>query len=282
MTPLRQRYLEDLQVRNYARKTQQAYVECVSQFARYFKQSPERLGPEQIRTYQLYLVHEKKVSWSRFNQTVCALRFLYGKTLGKDWAITHIPFPRRERKLPVVLSAAEVVQFFAALKSLKYRTLLMTAYATGLRLSEVLNLRVCDLDSQRRVIRVHLGKGHKDREVMLSPKLLELLRQYWKQERPQSWLFPGPGGQGPLSPSTVQRVCVQARLRSGLGKKVSSHSLRHSFATHLLEAGADLRTIQLLLGHTSLSTTARYLHVSKASLAATASPFDALPLPPQS
>ena len=282
MTPLRQRYLEDLQVRNYALKTQQAYVECVSQFARYFKQSPERLGPEQIRTYQLYLVHEKKVSWSRFNQTVCALRFLYGKTLGKDWAITHIPFPRRERTLPVVLSAAEVVQFFAVFKSLKYRTLLMTAYATGLRLSEVLHLRLCDLDSQRRVIRVHRGKGHKDREVMLSPKLLELLRQYWKQERPQSWLFPGPGGHSPLSPSTVQRVCQQARQRSGLGKKVSSHSLRHSFATHLLEAGTDLRTIQLLLGHTCLSTTARYLHVSKASLAATASPFDALPLPPQS
>lgn len=280
MTPLRQRYLEDLQLRNYAAKTQQAYVECVSQFARYFKQSPEVLGPEEIRTYQLYLVHEKKVSWSRFNQTVCALRFLYGKTLGKDWAITHIPFPRKERKLPVVLSAAEVVQFFAALRSLKYRTVLMTAYATGLRLSEVLHLRVSDVDSQRRVIRVHLGKGHKDREVMLSPKLLELLRQYWKQYHPQTWLFPGHGG--PLSPSSVQRACVEARRCSGLGKKVSSHSLRHSFATHLLEAGVDLRTIQLLMGHRSLSTTARYLHVSKASLVSTASPFDALPLPAQS
>lgn len=282
MTPLRQRYLEDLQLRNYALKTQQAYVECVAQFARYFNKSPERLGPDDIRTYQLYLVHEKKVSWSRFNQTVCALRFLYGKTLGKDWAITHIPFPRKERKLPVVLSAAEVVQFFAALSSLKYRTLLMTAYATGLRLSEVLHLRVSDIDSQRRVIRVHLGKGHKDREVMLSPKLLELLREYWRQYRPLTWLFPGQGGQGPLSPSSVQRVCLQARRHSGVGKKLSSHSLRHSFATHLLEAGVDLRTIQLLLGHRSLSTTARYLHVSKTSLTATASPFDALPLPAQS
>jgi integrase/recombinase XerD len=281
MTPLRQRYLEDLQLRNYALKTQQAYVECVAQFARYFNKSPERLGPDDIRTYQLYLVHEKKASWSRFNQTVCALRFLYGKTLGKNWAITHIPFPRKERKLPVVLSAAEVVQFFAALRSVKYRTLLMTAYATGLRLSEVLHLQVSDIDSQRRVIRVHLGKGHKDREVMLSPKLLELLRQYWRQYRPPSWLFPSPGGQRPLSPSTVQRVCLEARRDSGLGKKVSSHSLRHSFATHLLEAGVDLRTIQLLLGHRSLSTTARYLHVSKASLVATASPLDALPLPVQ-
>src|SRR2546428_11313657 len=141
----------------------------------------------------------------------------------------------------------------------------MTAYATGLRLSEVLHLRVSDIDSQRRVIRVHLGKGHKDREVMLSPKLLDLLREYWRQYRPQTWLFPGQGGQDPLSPSSVQRVCLEARQRSGLGKKVSSHSLGHSFATHLLDAGVDLRTIQLLLGHRSLSTTARYLHVSKAA-----------------
>src|SRR5437867_4743672 len=170
MTPLRQRYLQDLQLRNYSPKTQEVYVECVALFARHFGKSPELLGPEDIRTYQLYLAHEKKASWSRFNQTVCALRFLYGKTLGKDWAITHIPFPRKERKLPVVLSATEVVQFFTALRSLKYRTLLMTAYATGLRLSEVLHLRISDLDSQRRVIRVHLGNGHKDREVMLSPK----------------------------------------------------------------------------------------------------------------
>jgi integrase/recombinase XerD len=281
MTPLQQRYLEDLQLRNYALKTQQAYVECVSQFARYFHKSPEVLGPEEIRTYQLYLIHKKKASWSRFNQTVCALRFLYGKTLGKDWAITHIPFPRTEKKLPVVLSPAEVVQFFAAIHSFKYRTLLMTAYATGMRLSEVLHLRVSDIDSRRGVIRVHLGKGHKDREVMLSPKLLELLRAYWRAYRPQRWLFPGQGGQEPLAASTVQAVCIEARRQSGLGKRVSSHSLRHSFATHLLEAGADLRTIQLLLGHTSLSTTARYLHVSKASLVATASPFDALPLPAQ-
>jgi integrase/recombinase XerD len=281
-TPLGQRYLQDLQLRNYSPKTQQVYVECVSHFARYFKKSPELLGPEDIRTYQLYLVHQKKASWSRFNQTVCALRFLYGKTLGKDWAITHIPFPRTEKKLPVVLSVGEVVQFFAAIHSFKYRTLLMTAYATGLRLSEVLHLRVTDIDSQRTVIRVHLGKGHKDREVMLSPKLLERLRSYWKVYRPQSWLFPSRGGPGPLSASAVQHICLEARRDSGLGKKVSAHSLRHSFATHMLEAGADLRTIQLLLGHTSLSTTARYLHVSKASLAATPSPFDALPLPPLS
>lgn len=282
MTPLRQRYREDLQLRNYALKTQQAYVECVAQFARYFNKSPALLGPEQIRAYQLYLVHSKKASWSRFNQTVCALRFLYGKTLGKDWAIRHIPFPRTEKKLPVVLSPAEVVQFFAAIHSFKYRTLLMTAYATGLRLSEVLHLRVTDIDSPRKVIRVHLGKGHKDREVTLSPKLLELLRAYWKVYHPKSWLFPGRGGQGQLSASTVQAVCVEARRESGLGKKVSSHSLRHSFATHMLEAGVDLRTLQLLLGHTSLSTTARYLHVSKAKLAATPSPFDALPLPSRS
>lgn len=280
-TPLGQRYLEDLQLRNYSPKTQQVYLECVSHFARYFRKYPDRLGPEEIRTCQLYLVHQKKASWSRFNQTVCALRFPFAKTLGKDWSITHIPFPRTEKKLPVVLSPPEVVQFFGAIDSFKYRTLLMTAYAAGLRLSEVLHLRVSDIDSERRVIRVHLGKGHKDREVMLSPKLLELLRQYWKQYRPQTWLFAGQAGQEPLAPSTVQAVCLRARRDSGLGKKVSSHSLRHWFATHLPEACVDLRTLQLLLGHTNLSTTARYLHVSKASLAATASPLDALPLPTQ-
>jgi integrase/recombinase XerD len=282
MTPLRQRYIEDMQLRNYSPKTQQLYVECVSLFARYFHRSPELLGPEHIRAYQLYLVHEKKSSWSRFNQTVCALRFLYRVTLGKDWSITHIPFPRAEKKLPIVLSQPEVAQFFAAIPNLKYRTVLMTAYAAGLRISEALHLQVADLDSQRMVIRVRQGKGHKDRYIMLSPKLLALLRDYWQAVRPTTWLFPGTAPDRPLAAGTLDDVCRKARQRSGLGKKITSHTLRHSFATHLLEAGTDIRTIQLLLGHASLRTTAKYLHVSQSTVAATPSPFETLALPAQS
>jgi integrase/recombinase XerD len=277
MTELRQRYLQDLRLRNYAPKTLKAYAECVSLFARYFRRSPEQLGPEHIRQYQLYLVEEKKCSWSRFNQTVCALRFLYRNTLGKDWAVTHIPFPRKQKKLPVVLSRDEVAQFLAAIHCLKYRTILSLCYGAGLRISEALNLQVTDIDSKRMMIRVRQAKGHKDRFVMLSPKLLDLLRQYWKAERPTSWLFPGRPKDHPLDSTTLQHVCRLARRDSGIIKPVTPHTLRHSFATHLLEAGANIRTIQLLLGHNSLQTTAVYTHVSQTALGETVSPFDLLP-----
>jgi len=184
MTPLRQRYLQDLQLRNYSPKTQEVYVECVALFARHFGKSPELLGPEDIRTYQLYLAHEKKASWSRFNQTVCALRFLYRHTLHKDWLIQHIPFPRKESKLPEVLSGEEVARLLAAIPELKYRVLLTTIYATGLRASEALHLQLSDIDSRRQTIRVRQGKGHKDRYVLLSPKLLLLLRRYFRVAHP--------------------------------------------------------------------------------------------------
>jgi integrase/recombinase XerD len=277
MTELRKRYLQDLRLRNYAPKTLQAYVECVSLFARYFKRSPEQLGPEHIRQYQIYLVEEKKCSWSRFNQTVCALRFLYRHTLGKDWAITHIPFPRRQKKLPVVLSRDEAAQFLAAIRSLKYRTILSLCYGAGLRISEALHLRVTDIDSERMMIRVRQAKGHKDRYVMLSPRLIELLREYWRAERPTSWLFPGRCKVHPLDASTLQHVCRLAACVSGITKPVTPHTLRHSFASHLLESGANIRTIQLLLGHRSLQTTAAYTHVSQATIGQTVSPFDLLP-----
>lgn len=277
MTELRQRYLQDLRLRNYAPKTLQTYVECVSLFARYFKRSPEELGPEHIREYQRFLVEEKKCSWSRFNQTVCALRFLYRNTLRRDWAISHIPFPRKQKKLPVVLSREEAAQFLAAIRRLKYRTILSLCYGAGLRISEAVHLQISDIDSKRMVIRVRQAKGHKDRYVMLSPKLLELLRQYWKAERPTSWLFPGRPNDRPLDVSSLQHACQRARSDSGITKPVTPHTLRHSFATHLLEAGADLRTIQLLLGHNCLQTTTVYTHVSQKSLAATVSPFDLLP-----
>jgi integrase/recombinase XerD len=277
MTELRQRYLQDLRLRNYALKTQQAYVECVSLFARYFRRSPEVLEPEHIRQYQLYLVDEKKCSWSRFNQTVCALRFLYRNTLGRDWAITHIPFPRKQKKLPVVLSPDEAALFLAAIKNLKYRAVLSLCYGAGLRISEALHLQVGDIDSKRMMIRVRQAKGHKDRYVMLSPKLLELLREYWKKDRPSTWLFPGRCKDHPLDATTLQHVCRLARHDSGITKPVTPHTLRHSFASHLLEAGANIRTIQLLLGHNSLQTTAVYTHVSQTTLASTVSPFDLLP-----
>ena len=276
-SPLRQRMIDDMTVRNLSPRTRDCYVSQVANFAKHFGKSPELLGPEEIRLYQLYLVHEKKVSWAYFNQSVCALRFLYRITLQKDWAIEHIPFPRTERKLPVVLSLSEVAQFLGAIRRLKYRAILMTAYAAGLRISEVTHLRVTDIDSQRMVIHVRQGKGRKDRYVMLSPNLLELLRTYWKMKRPASWLFPGKHPDRPISASAVQHACKRAGIDSGLKKAVCPRALRHSFATHLLEAGTDVRTIQILLGHRSLQTTARYTHVSRKTIAATSSPFEFLP-----
>ena len=219
MTPLRQRYLEDMQVRNLSPKPQRLYVECVSLYARHFRKSPERLGPEDIRAYQLYLVHDQQVSWSRFNQRVCALRFRYRVTLGQDWAITHIPYPRKDTTLPVVLSPSEVAQFLGALTNLTYRTGLMTADAAGLRVSEVLHLRVSDIDSQRMVIRIRQGQDHKDRSVMRAPKLLTLLRESWKTVRPTDWLFPGRTPDRPIGAHTLQDVCLRARRASGLGQQ---------------------------------------------------------------
>jgi integrase/recombinase XerD len=277
MTPLRQRMVEDMRLRNLSVKTQITYVTQVARFAKHFGKSPEVLAQEEIRAYQVYLVNEKHVSWSLFNQTVCALRFLYRKTLQKDWAIEHIPFPRQERKLPVALSLSEVARFFEAIANIKYRAILMTAYAAGLRTSEVVHLRVSDIDSQRRVIRIQQGKGHKDRYVMLSPRLLELLREYWKVVRPSGWLFPGKKPGHYISISAVQRNAKKATLQSRLGKSVTVRALRHSFATHLLEDGTNVRIIQVLLGHSSLQTTARYTHISASTVCATRSPLDLLP-----
>ncbi len=221
-----------------------------------------------------YWAHEKKASWSRFNQTVCALRFLYRHTLRKDWIIRHIPFPRKESRLPQVLSAEEVSRFLEAIPQLKYRVLLTTIYATGWRASEALHLQVSDIDSRRKTIRVRQGKGHKDRDLMLSPKLLVLLRQYWKIVHPTPWLFPGASPDRPLSLECLQRA---ARHASGLAKRLTAHTLRHSFTTPLLESGTNLRVIQVLLGHNSLRTTARYTHVTTAALASTLSPLDPSP-----
>jgi integrase/recombinase XerD len=279
MTPLRHRMIEDMVLRNLAPRTILTYVERVASFARHFGTSPEHLGPDHIRAYLLHLVRERHVSWAYFNQTRCALRFLYRVTLGRDWVDDRIVCPKVPRKLPVVLSLDEVAQFFAAIDNLKHRAILMTAYAAGLRLSEVVALRVADIDSRRMVLRVRQGKGRKDRDVMLSPRLLAVLRRYWQAVRPRDYLFPGSRRDRPISPRAVQKICQAALLVSGLKKRVSLHALRHSFATHLLEDGTDLRTIQVLLGHSHLSTTARYTHVSTARLHSTRSPLDRMPPP---
>jgi site-specific recombinase XerD len=280
MTPLRQRMIEGMKLRNLAPRTIEVYVERVATFAKHFDKSPDRLGPAELRASLLFLVQEKHASWSYYNQALCALRFLYHVTLGKKWVLDGVVFPKQQKKLPVVLSPAEVTQFFAAIPGLKYRAILMTAYAAGLRVSEVVALRVDDIDSRRMVIRVRQAKGRKDRYVMLSPRLLEILRQYWKAARPTQCLFPGQEPDKPLSASAVHHACRDARRAAGLDKHITVHTLRHSFATHLLEAGTNIRTIQILLGHSSLRTTAVYTHVSAAALKATQSPLDRL-VPPE-
>ncbi len=279
MTTLRQRMTDDLRLRNRSLRTINTYLACVAHFARHFGKSPELLGLEEIRQYQVYLVEQRRVSWSYFNQSVCALRFLYRHTLSRDWVVAHIPFPRQPKKLPVILSQAEVIRFLEAIKKLKFRAILMTAYATGLRLSEVTHLRVSDIDSQRLVIRVRQGKGQKDRYVMLSPKLLEVLRLYWRSERPATWLFPSLRKDQPINHSVVQRACRRAGLDAGLSKPVTVRMLRHCFATHLVETGTDIRIIQSLLGHSHISTTQIYTHVSAKTVRATESPLDLLAYP---
>jgi site-specific recombinase XerD len=279
MTPLRQRMLEDMKLRNYAPLTIKVYVERVATFAQHFGKSPRRLGAADVRAYLLFLVQEKHASWSYYGQALAALRFLYRTTLGKEWVLDGVVSPRKPKKLPVVLSPAEVTQFFEAVAGLKHRAILMTAYAAGLRVSEVVALCVDDIDSRRMVIRIRQAKGQKDRYVMLSPRLLAILREYWKADRPTQFLFPGNVPDRPITPRTVEKACRDARAAAGLGKHVTVHTLRHSFATHLLEAGTDIRIIQVLLGHRSLRTTAVYTHVSAATLEATQSPFDRLAPP---
>ena len=278
MTKLRQRMTEDLNIRNYSPRTVVIYTRCVAAFAKHFNKSPDQLGIEHIREYQSFLVETKKASWTWYNQTVCALRFLYRVTLGRPELIEHIPFPKQEKKLPIVLSRQELELFFDAVGYQKHRTILMTMYAAGLRISEALALRVGDIDGSRMTIFVRQGKGKRDRYTILSPTLLCQLREYWKIFKPKSWLFPGSTLDRPLSPCSVQRASCKARLKARINKPVKTHTMRHCFATHLLEAGTDLRTIQLLLGHADLATTTVYLHVATATLQSTGRTPDLLDL----
>ena len=277
MKKLRQRMLEDMEIRNLSATTKKRYVDRVAVFANHFNKSPELLGAEDIRVFLLYLAQEKNLASSSINVTVSALRFLYRITLGCQWDIEKIHFARREKKLPVVLSPDEVAQFLNAIENKKHKTILITTYAAGLRILEATRLRLSDIDSRRMTIRVQQGKGKKDRYVMLSDKLLIILRDYWKEYKPASWLFYGQTKNNPISTGTVRLVCRLVSYESGLKKKVTPHILRHSFATHLLESGTDLRTIQILLGHSSPSSTAVYTHIAVQNLKAITSPLDTLP-----
>jgi integrase/recombinase XerD len=279
-TNLRQRMTEDMQVRNLSLLTQSSYVQQVSMFARHFNKSPEVLGIEDIRNYQLYITNQKKLSASSIKVAVSAIRFLYRVTLGRPWDFDEVvPSPKKPRTLPIILSPEEVVHFLGCVVNVKQRTILTTCYAAGLRISEAVHLMPSAIDRQRMVIRIEQGKGRKDRYVMLSPKLLQVLSDYWYRVRPRGCLFPGDIPGQPITRSAVELACKVAHARSGLSKPVTPHSLRHAFAVHLLESGTDLRTIQLLMGHSSLDTTARYLRIATSKVCATTSPLDLLPRP---
>jgi site-specific recombinase XerD len=266
---------EDMTVRNLSPATQRSYISAVSKFSRFFGRSPDQLTLEDVRTFQVHLV-AKGISWPGLNQIVCALRFFYGVTLRRDEIPERISYARQPRKLPEALSAGEVVRFLEAVPSLRTRVALTTAYAAGLRASEAVSLKVANIDSGRMVIRVQQGKGGKDRYVMLSAQLLGILRTYWRLARPKDWLFPGRDPANPIEVNVLHAACRSACTASGLTKRVTVHTLRHSFATHLLESGTDIRIIQVLLGHSNLSSTARYTHVSSGLIRQTDSPLDRL------
>ncbi len=282
MTHLRKMMLEELQRRNYSKATVRTYLMAVRQFAEYFHRSPDKLGPDHIRRFQSYLLQEKKLSPRSVVQRVSALRFLFVKTLKRHYMLEHLPFPKTPRRLPTVLSQDEVGRLIDSASNLLHRTMLMTLYSTGIHRAELCRLQVGDIDSERKLIHIRAGKGGRDRDVPLSPKLLETLREYWRWMKPKTWLFPGTvknwRADVPISDKIPWHACREAAQRAGIQKRVSPHTLRHSWATHLLEAGADLRTIQVLLGHAKLEHTIVYLHLSQKHLTAVANPLEAIPV----
>jgi integrase/recombinase XerD len=265
MTALRQRMIEDMQVRNYSPRTVEAYVAAVAKLARHFQRSPDQLAGEDVRAFQVHLL-AAKASWSQFNQIVAGLRFFFGTTLARAGMVAMLPYGKRPKRLPTVLSVEEVSQLIEAARPGRERVLMQTAYACGLRISELLSLQVTDIDSARMVVNVRQGKGAKDRQVPLSARLLTELRRWWCRHRTRPWLFPGMTAgsrERPMNTTSVQRMMKQVVKRAQLRKPASMHTLRHSYATHMLEAGVDVVTLQNLLGHNSLSSTARYLHLSR-------------------
>jgi integrase/recombinase XerD len=280
VTRLRKMMLEELQRRNYAQNTVRAYIKIVEQFAQHFGRSPERLGPHHIREYQVHLFRDRHLSPGSVEQAVAALRFLYVKTLKRRYMHEHLPMPKRQRPLPDVLSLAEVQRLLDSACNLYHRAMLMTLYSTGMRRAEMCRLKVSDIDSERMIVHIHNGKGGRDRDVPLSEKLLETLREYWRWMKPKTWLFPGTvdhrRADVPITEKMAWAAARKAAQKAGIKKRVSPHILRHSYATHMLESGADLRTIQMLLGHAKLEQTVVYLHLSQRHLKATANPLDSM------
>jgi len=282
MTPLRKRMLEELQRRNYSLLTIQSYLHAVEDFARYFGKSPDQLNEEHMREYHLHLIHDRKLATNTVVARIAALRFFFVKTLRRPYVQVDLPHPKREKRLPTVLSPEEIGRLIDSASNLLHYTILLTLYATGVRRAELCNLKVADIDSQRMVIHVRQGKGKRDRDVPMSPKLLETLRQYWRWMKPKTYLFPGMDNNWrvdkPLTPKAIYYIVRDAAKRAGITKHVSPHCLRHAWATHLLESGEDLRRIQLLLGHSDLETTSRYLHLSTQHLHSVTNPVEALPV----
>ena len=283
MTHLRKMMLEELERRNYAQTTTHLYIQTIEDFARYFQRPPDQLGPEHIREYQAYLFRERKLAAPTVAQRLAALRFFFIQTIKKPWSVADTPYPKKTRHLPSILSPEEVAHLMDSARSRFHRMVLMTLYGTGARRAELAGLQIPDIDSRRMVIHIRGGKGRQDRDVMLSPTLLGALRDYWRglKRKPTRWLFPGGSRHTapyPITPKAVYYACQKAAQHAGLQNRVHPHTLRHCFATHLLENGADLRTIQLLLGHQDLKETTIYLHLSQRHLHATASPLDSLPL----
>jgi len=279
MTSLRQKMIKEMTVREFSPKTQEAYLSAVTGLARYYRQSPEKITKGMIRDYLLYLIQERKLAWSSRNIVVSGLRFFYSHTIGKKSLSLSIPPRKQATQLPEIFSSEELESLFAALSNQKHRTLLMTTYAAGLRVSEVVHLRVTDIDSKRMMIRVQQGKGRKDRYTVLSKRLLTELRAYWKMYRPPVWLFYGTKKTRPLTDRSAQVIYYNAKKKAGITKGKGIHMLRHCFATHLLEAGVNLRTIQMLMGHTSIMTTMTYLQVTRKQISSTQSPLDLLEAP---
>jgi integrase/recombinase XerD len=280
MTRLRRMMLEELQRRNYSTKTIPYYLRAVADFARHFGRSPDKLGLNELRSYQAYLLRDRKLAVGTVVGLVAALRFFFNRTLKRHLPPTDIPYPKHPRRLPAVLTVEEVARLIDSARNLLDRTLLRVLYSTGMRNFELRQLQVKDIDSKSMLIHIQRGKGGRDRYVPLSPKLLETLREYWRWMKPKTWLFPGTihnwRADKPITPKVVWDACQFAARRAGIKKRVYAHLLRHSYATHLLEQGADLRTIQLLLGHVRLEHTAVYLHLSRRHLQAFPSPLDTL------
>lgn len=274
MSPLRKRMLEDMQLKNFSAETQRSYIHYVSEYSNYFGISPRKLGLDDIRNYQLYLIEQRQLSPQSINAFVSAVKFLYTVTLEMPWSDTQFSRLKVPAKLPVVLSQSEVTEFFRHVGILKHRAVLMLCYGSGLRISEAVSLKASHIDSKRMLIRVEQGKGAKDRYTVLSQRLLTLLREYWKVQRPVDYLFPGSKLGTHIQPGSVQEICRDACMLAGIQKHVTPHTLRHSFATHLLENGTDTRAIQVLLGHSRIDTTARYTSVSPQTVAKIVSPLD--------